>query len=112
MKHSSIFVIVTWIASMSVSFGSDKSSAFEESIPSHGGSDMQIVLPAPSHFLQQDIRWADEEIGGSNEKIRYVGCTLCSLSMALNGLGEDTNPKGLNQLLKEHGGYTSRGWLV
>ena len=112
MKLTRIFIIIATIALQLDCYGADSGADSEGLIPSYGGSDMKISLPKPYHFLHEDARWADEAIGGSNQKIRRVGCTLCSLSMALYGLGEHTNPKELNIILKENGGYTSRGWLV
>jgi hypothetical protein len=62
-------------------------------------------------YLQGDPRWGDDAIGGSGEKLRAVGCTLCCLSMALGHLGEEVDPGELNRRLKAQGGYTARGLL-
>jgi len=112
MRRTCIFLGIIAVVLLLSSYGIYKFRASGGPIPSQGGAKLQITLPIPSHFLQQDARWAAEEIGGSSEKIAHVGCTLCSLAIALNGLGEHTNPKELNALLKKHDGYTSRGWLV
>lgn len=62
-------------------------------------------------YLQTDPRWADDAIGGSRESLRRVGCTVCSVSMALAYHGIDLDPGELNRRLKEVDGYTLRGWL-
>jgi len=62
-------------------------------------------------FLQTNPEWADERIGGSREPLRWVGCTICCLSMALACHGIELNPLELNRKLKEIEGYTFRGWV-
>jgi hypothetical protein len=69
------------------------------------------ALPTEPIYLQTDEAWAKEKIGGSGERLRRVGCTLCCLSMALAHHGIDLNPAELNTRLKEADGYTYRGWL-
>ena len=62
-------------------------------------------------YLQTDPRWASEKIGGSGEPLRWVGCTICSLSMALAHCGITLDPLELNRKFKESDGYTYRGWV-
>ncbi|MHC4155903.1 MAG: hypothetical protein ACYST6_13395 [Planctomycetota bacterium] len=62
-------------------------------------------------YLQTDARWADDKVGGSGEKMRAVGCTVCCVSMALEHCGFAVDPGRLNGLLKEDHGYTRRGWI-
>jgi hypothetical protein len=62
-------------------------------------------------YLQTDPRWADDKVGGSGEKMRAVGCTVCCVSMALEHCGFGIDPGRLNELLKENNGYTRRGWI-
>lgn len=62
-------------------------------------------------YLQTDPQWAAETIGGSGEPLRWVGCTICCLSMALAHHGVIEDPAGLNRKLKEADGYTYRGWV-
>ena len=62
-------------------------------------------------YLQTDPQWAGEKVGGSGEPLRWVGCTICCLSMALAHHGINLNPLELNQKLKADGGYTYRGWV-
>lgn len=73
---------------------------------------MELLLSSPKFYSQNDPRWDKETIGGSSEKIANVGCTLCSVAMAITGLGSEMTPKELNAALKEHGGYTDEGWLI
>lgn len=69
------------------------------------------AFASESFFLQTDPRWATEKIGGSGEPLRWVGCTICCLSMALAHHGVDLNPSELNRKLKEMDGFTHRGWV-
>ena len=62
-------------------------------------------------YLQKDPRWQEETIGGSQETIGQVGCTLCCVSMALAHYGIQLMPNQLNELLKANQGYTQQGWL-
>ena len=82
-------------------------------IPTRGGKEMTIqVSNGKSYYLQGDPEWSEEKIGGSGETIHRVGCTLCSVAMAVSDLGHEINPSVLNRNLIDNGGYTDRGWLV
>ncbi|MBN8248217.1 MAG: hypothetical protein J0L84_12330 [Verrucomicrobia bacterium] len=69
------------------------------------------VMASGPTYLQADPRWAAETVGGSGEPLRRVGCTLCCLSMALAHHGMTNDPAALNRMLKDHDGYTYRGWV-
>ncbi|MDA0812804.1 MAG: cysteine peptidase family C39 domain-containing protein [Verrucomicrobia bacterium] len=77
----------------------------------HLNSD-QALAPGATFFSQKDLQRSNEKIGGSGEKIRKVGCTLCSLAMAAGDLGYTISPPELNQRLIANNGYTARGWLI
>lgn len=62
-------------------------------------------------YLQTDIRWRDVPIGGSNEKLGNVGCTLCCLAMAMESYGVAQTPPQLNELLKSVHGFTKDGLI-
>lgn len=62
-------------------------------------------------YLQNDLRWKNDKIGGSQQTLGAVGCTVCCVSMALAHHGIDLPPNLLNELLKANDGYTQRGWL-
>jgi Peptidase C39 family len=68
-------------------------------------------LPIIPIYLQNDPRWKNELIGGSQQTLGAVGCTVCCVSMALAHYGIDLPPPQLNELLKANNGYTSQGWL-
>jgi len=83
-------------------------------------ADGKIAMPVDSSsvktldvpdFKQKDPRWADKRIGGSDQKISKVGCTLCSVAMVMAYYGEDVDPVSLNEYLINNDGYTFRGWL-
>jgi hypothetical protein len=82
------------------------------SIPPIGGiSDGRFDFSVTPIFLQTDARWANNEIGGSRETLRAVGCTICSVSMALAHYGIEMRPDELNEQLKTKQGFTEQGWL-
>jgi hypothetical protein len=78
--------------------------------PRGGESFAMPALDTP-HYRQRDPRWADEKIGGFGESMGRVGCTICSLAMALDYYGVKMSPKELNDFLKMNEGYNPRGWL-
>lgn len=80
-------------------------------IPPRGGQELTVAAIATPHYRQTDPRWENETIGGTAERLARVGCTLCSLAMALHHYGAETTPKELNDFLKRNDGYTLRGWL-
>ncbi len=71
-----------------------------------------IRLPDKTHYLQNDPRWAGERLGGTDESLGQVGCTIASVAAALTNLGIAITPLELNTQLQNAGGYTSRGWLI
>ena len=80
-------------------------------IPAPGGEAFTLAPLTTPHYRLRDPRWADEEIGGSRERLARVGCPVCSLAMALDRFGVKMTPKELNDALKARAGYTLRGWL-
>ena len=80
-------------------------------IPASGGESFSMAAIPTPHYLQKDPRWKNDSIGGSGEKLARVGCTVCSLSMALGHYGVGATPGELNDFLKQNDGYTLRGWL-
>jgi len=62
-------------------------------------------------YRQSDPRWANHRVGGSRQTLKAVGCMVCCVSMALDHYGFHFNPAQLNELLKDHGGYSSSGLL-
>lgn len=81
-------------------------------ISASGGEQMNLRLNTPKHYLQTDPRWAAETIGGSDELIRNVGCTICSAATVLTAIGPAITPQELNDQLKANDGYTADGWLI
>jgi hypothetical protein len=71
----------------------------------------RFCLPEAPTYLQTDPRWSSVRVGGSGEPIRWVGCTLCCLSMALGQYGIILDPPALNTKLRNSHGYTYRGWI-
>jgi Peptidase_C39 like family len=82
-----------------------------DTIPPRGGESLVVAAIPTVNYLQRDSRWADETVGGSQESLARVGCTVCSLAMALDRCGVKITPKELNSYLKRNDGYTARGWL-
>jgi hypothetical protein len=83
-----------------------------QSIAASGGeAEKHYEISQSPFFLQTDARWSNDEIGGSRESLRAVGCTICSVSMALAHHGIEMTPAQLNEKLKAGDGYTEQGWL-
>lgn len=80
-------------------------------IPPRGGESLMVSAIPTTNYLQRDPQWAHDTVAGSNETLARVGCTVCTLAMALDHYGIKITPKRLNDYLKANGGYTSRGWL-
>jgi hypothetical protein len=80
-------------------------------IAPRGGESFVIQALSTPHYRQRDTRWANDTIGGFGESMARVGCTVCSLAMALDYYGVKKTPKELNDFLKANDGYNSRGWL-
>jgi len=80
-------------------------------ISAMGGEVFTMPPIETAHYLQKDARWENDTIGGTSERLARVGCTVCSLAMALDHYGVKTTPKELNEFLKRNDGYTIRGWL-
>lgn len=63
-------------------------------------------------YKQCDPQWRDEQLGTSPNTICSAGCLMSSVSMALKGIGFDTNPSKLNAWLTQNGGYISGDLFV
>ncbi|PKK88460.1 MAG: hypothetical protein CVV64_18595 [Candidatus Wallbacteria bacterium HGW-Wallbacteria-1] len=78
-----------------------------------GGKEMNLTISEKiPYYLQADEKWRNDRIGGSNQRMAGVGCTICCLSMALTHHGFAIDPQQLNQNLKANNGYTNKGWLI
>lgn len=64
------------------------------------------------HFLQNDLRWAEETLGSSQYSLAEQGCTITDVAMVLEYLGEDLTPSLLNEVLKSKEAYTASGNLL
>ncbi len=80
-------------------------------IPPRGGESLMLATIPTTNYLQRDSRWANDTVGGTQESLARVGCTVWSLAMALDHYGVQVTPKALNDFLKKNDGYTARGWL-
>ncbi len=109
-----VFVLLLVLAILGVAVWKERQSPVPPStISSRGGSELLILnADVDPYYLQGDSRWAAETIGGSGESIGRVGCTLCSVAMAVSDLGMEIEPPVLNQKLIEGSGYTERGWMI
>lgn len=107
-----VLIICLSIALVAVGFWTSRNLRERmAAIPPHGGESLVVAAIPTVNCLQRDSRWADETVGGSQESLSRVGCTVCSLAMALDHYGVKVTPKELNDFLKKNGGYTKRGWL-
>src|SRR5436190_23592070 len=103
-RYTLLAVVLAFVlVSASVLFWFLKKPQQAQSISAIGGvSEGRYQLPESPFFLQTDARWSKDEIGGSREPLRAVGCTICSVSMALACHGIEMLPNQLNQKLKEN----------
>jgi hypothetical protein len=76
-----------------------------------GGTPMSVRIKVEP-FLQNDPRWGGQKLGMTLEEIRAVGCTLCSLSMALTSQGFAIDPPSLNTRLAQNSGFTESGLII
>jgi Peptidase_C39 like family len=70
----------------------------------------RVELPVPS-FRQNDPRWGDDLLGGTDGTLGAQGCAVSSAAMVLSSYGIDTDPQRLNAFLTQNGGYTPEGWI-
>lgn len=71
-----------------------------------------LALPDRVAYLQKDVRWAKERLGGTGETLASDGCVVTSAAMALTNLGFTVDPGELNARFKQNGSYTKQGWLI
>jgi len=77
-----------------------------------GGLPMWCMIADVPHFLQNDERWANDKIGGTDETLAEVGCAVTSAAMVLTHRGIEADPAVLNRFLSKHPkGYTPQGWI-
>jgi len=82
-------------------------------IASTGGKDLHLRLPdAAKTHLQNDKRWAADQLGTSTGTLGSHGCLVSSVAMACSNLGVKLTPKELNERLKQADGFQPQGWVV
>jgi len=70
-----------------------------------------VVLKVPLH-RQNDVRWKDDFLGPTRNRLGDEGCAIASASMVLATHGVDVDPGRLNTFAKEQEpGFTPEGWL-
>lgn len=83
------------------------------SVPSAGGaSNLSVESGKYPYYLQGDPAWGQVTIGGSNETLAAVGCTVCCIAMGLTGLGHPMTPDQVCESLKANGGFTDNGHVI
>lgn len=60
-------------------------------------------------YKQGDPRWAEDKLGTTSLTIREYGCAITCIAMVFKYYGIQTDPKDLNNWLKQNGGYDSDG---
>lgn len=80
----------------------DSEEIFENAPDDVSGSNFQGDLPY-GKYKQFDPRWKEDKI--KDKTLGKVGCAITSVANGLISLGIDTNPKKLNQTLKNDGCY-------
>lgn len=103
-----LFLVILVIAAYTV--WTSRSS--QEPFPPSGGKVFtERVLVDVPFFLQNDERWAEDEIGISGSRMGAEGCAVASVAMLLKYYGIVTDPMDLNNRLSHNQGYTDRGWI-
>jgi hypothetical protein len=64
------------------------------------------------YYLQNDPRWGSETVGGSDESMAAVGCTVTCVAMGLTAIGEPMDPLEVCRKLKDRDGFTSNGLII
>ena len=82
-------------------------------ITARGGSgDLSVTIRGIPYYLQNDPQWASEPVGGSNEPMASVGCTVSALAMGLTAVGHPVDQLTLGRNLKQRGGFTANGFVI
>jgi hypothetical protein len=82
-------------------------------ITARGGSgELGVTIRGIPYYLQNDPQWGAEPIGGSNERMASVGCTVSALAMGLTAVGHPVDPLTLSRELKQRGGFTANGFVI
>jgi peptidase C39-like protein len=82
-------------------------------IAASGGSEaLEVQIEPIPYWLQNDLQWGAETIGGSYERMATAGCTVTCVAMALSSLGFQTSPLQLCRDLKAQDGFTAQGYLI
>lgn len=68
--------------------------------------------PDIEYFLQNDPRWANENLGDSDYTLAEQGCTITDVAMVLQYLGYEIDPGLLNDELIKNEAYTKNGNLL
>jgi hypothetical protein len=63
-------------------------------------------------FSQRDPRWANERLGTSEYTLGQAGCLVTAAAALLASWGADTDPRRLNEYLRQVGGYVEGGLFV
>lgn len=71
----------------------------------------RAVLNDVPHFAQNDRSWGKDKLGNTPGTLGAEGCAVASAAMVLASYGADLDPGRLNAHLRDHAGYTERGWL-
>lgn len=105
-----------------VAFLFARQPAESKPIPSVGGTPQistgsgttQLATTAGTipYYLQHDPKWGSQTIGGSQESMAAVGCTITCVAMGLSALGHPVDPSQVCDQLKNRNGFTERGYLI
>ena len=101
MKATRKRALITGVFVMLIAVGFFISRNFRErihGIPPHGGESLMVSAISTANYLQRDPQWANDTIAGSNETLARVGCTVCTLAMALDHYGIKISPKRLDSM--------------
>ena len=85
----------------------------DERLPAADASPLtKTPLGTIPYYLQNDPRWGADTIGGSEESLAAVGCTVTCVALGLTALGHAMTPAEACAGLKRHGGFTANGYVI
>lgn len=71
----------------------------------------RIELNVPL-FLQGDPVWGHDQLARSVHTLSQTGCAVCAVAMVMKSYGVDTDPRRLNDFLRDNGGFDENNDLL
>lgn len=113
LKPALVVTVVGVVLCLGVYVGLKRYLVSVPGISAVGGAAISgLRIEGLPYYVQHDPQWADELIGGSQERMASVGCTISCVAMGLTRHGYALDPLQLCRALKEKEGFTAGGLLL